>query len=124
MASNIKVGVGTKSFGLPAATEVQRVTHISKVTKNGDGCWDIDARRGAQLLLPRSRGSQIELTVSQDELHTRLVDGDLLSSGSPHEVTPGKKSYVGSTAEEGDLLITLPSGDVTLCGAGRLTRGG
>ena len=124
VAHNIKVGVGAKSFGLPAAPEVQRVTRLAKVTRGANGCWDIEARRGAQLLVPRSRGSQIELTVSQDEMHTRLVDGDRLSSGSIHEVTPGKKSYVGSTAQEGDLLITLPSGDVTLCGAESLTRGG
>jgi hypothetical protein len=121
-AATLEVGVGARSFGLPSAPDVHALTGLTE-TARGSGCWDLRAGAGAQLLLPRSTGSQVVLTVLQGQILTQLVDGDLRSARAVHEVTAGEKLYVGSTAEVGDLVITLPAGSATLCGAGSLTRG-
>jgi hypothetical protein len=124
-ASTLKVAVARSSFGLPPPREFPLLGRIVQPRDAGPGCRFFRAAPRATLVIPRSRsGAQIALIVSKNVVITRLSTQRYTTAGTAHGVTPGERFYVGTTSFEGDLVVVLPSGRVTLCTGGSAGSGG
>jgi len=79
-------------------------------------CTTRRADRSARIdLTVAPAGSEVRLTVSGDEIGTRMASNGRRSTEIPWPVPAGRDVYVGSTAVGYDLRIAVPPGEVTVC---------
>ncbi len=117
VASHLQVGVSADTLGLPPARRVV-VRGVLSTSQRGE-CQRLEVRSGAVVVVPATAtGSEIALMVAAGQIFTELQRAGLASPRWEHDVPAGTTLHVGTVAPDAQLRITLPSGDLTLCGGG------
>lgn len=117
-ASRIQVGVNRAEMSVPNAAAVTFVSGFVGGTTAASGCHVYQATvRAPVVTLPATpTGSQIRITSATTSLSTVLRRGPLTSGSVRWPVQPGSPVFVGTSAPNASLQITLDRGGmVTLC---------
>jgi hypothetical protein len=116
MNASVHLQVASKAtdLGLPPAV------HAAAHDVNGDlspsGCSTVTAGAHSFVDLPPvAQGSQVTLTSQATDYPVQLVSGDRVSEPSVVQGAPATPIYIGSTAQDGTLRITLVPGQLELC---------
>jgi hypothetical protein len=124
VASTLQVRVSRHSLGLPLASGV-RVARMTSSSAVHGSCRTLEAHAGALVELPVSaEPSQVRLTVAGKVMLTELARHGRHSEHWPHKVKADVVHYVGTSAPDARLVITVPHGQVTLCTTGAITTDG
>jgi hypothetical protein len=117
-ASHLQVGVRRAPLPVPLAPKAEPSRVFGDSAPSGS-CREyvVTARSGLFIKLgPTETGSQIRITVPATVLTTRLIRGDLESSPTNWPVQRGRPYYVGTSAPDARLRISLTGpGKIVLC---------
>lgn len=117
-AAHIEVGVSGGRLPNPSAQTAALISGLVGTVAAVDGCHDYlaTAPRPVIELPPTTTGSQIRITSASTSVTTVLRRGSLASSPVSWPVQPGLPVFVGNSAPNTSMQITLDhGGNVTLC---------
>lgn len=120
-AAHIEVSVSRARLPTPTAQTAALISGPSGISAVTSGCHDYPANTPKPVieLPPTTTGSQIRITGAMTSVTTVLRRGTLASRPLDWPVKPGMPIFVGTSAPNASLRITLDHADkVTLCTRG------
>lgn len=117
-AAHIEVGVSDARLPIPSARTATLISGFAGTSAAASGCHDYPATVPMPVieLPPTTTGSQIRITGATTSVTTVLRRGSLASSPVSWPVQPGSPVFVGTSAPNASMQITLDhGGTVTLC---------
>jgi hypothetical protein len=117
-AAHIQVGVNRSEMSVPTAAAVTFASGFASGGAAASGCHVYQATILAPVVVlpPIPTGSQVRITSATTSLSTLLRRGPLTSGSVTWPVQPGAPVFVGTSAPDASLQITLDRGGaVTLC---------